>query len=114
MDKLLRPERLEVEPSSSTAAQQWTHWIRSFENFIEAVNATESKKQLNILINYVSPTIYGFISECSTYEEALAILKKIYVKPRNEIFARYSLATRRQQVSESIDQYLQVLKEMSK
>lgn len=75
MDKLLRPENLEVEPCLSDALQQWTHWIRSFENFIEAAKATEEKDRLNLLINYVSPTIYGYISDCSTYEKAIDILK---------------------------------------
>lgn len=34
-----------------------------------------------------------------------------YFKPKNEIFARHTLITKRQ-VAESIDQYLQLLKQM--
>ena len=41
-------------------------------------------------------------------------MKSIYVKSPNEVFARHSLATRKQAPSESIDEYLQILKLLSK
>ena len=39
---------------------------------------------------------------------------KHFVKPTNEIFARYKLATRRQQNGESLDEFLQSLKTLAK
>ena len=38
------------------------------------------------------------------------VLKELFVKPKNEVFARHVLATRSQQMAESLDEYLQVLK----
>lgn len=38
----------------------------------------------------------------------------MYVKPKNEVFARHLLATRRQESSESLDAYLQALKSLGK
>jgi len=38
----------------------------------------------------------------------------LYVKTPNEVFARHSLATRTQQTGESLDEYLQALKTLSK
>lgn len=113
MDKLLKPERLDIDINSSNAAHQWTHWNRTFKNFLEAAKVEEDKDKLNLLINYVSPAIFEYINECVTYEDAINILKNIYVKPKNEIFARHSLSSRKQQDGESIDQYLQALKLMS-
>ena len=54
------------------------------------------------------------MEECADYESAIATLHDIYVKPTNEIYARHQLATRRQQVGESLDEYLQALKILSK
>ncbi|KAG5873296.1 hypothetical protein JTB14_028410 [Gonioctena quinquepunctata] len=54
------------------------------------------------------------MAESDDYSTAIGILKAIYVKPTNEIFARHKLATRKQQSEESIDQYNQALQLLSK
>ncbi|KAI3378314.1 hypothetical protein SNEBB_002033 [Seison nebaliae] len=54
------------------------------------------------------------MSDCSTYEEAIDILKAMFLKPVNEVFARHLLATRRQQSGESLDEFLSVLKVLSR
>ena len=104
MSKLLKPSRLDTDPSSPTAAKEWKHWHRTFINFIEesGENAPDS---LRALINCVSPTVYELIEDCTTYESAISKLESVYVKVPNEIFARHILATRRQQPSESIDDF---------
>ena len=38
----------------------------------------------------------------------------VYVKPKNDIFARHHLATQRQESGEMLDQYLKALKQLSK
>ena len=60
-----------------------------------------------ILTNFDSPTVYDFISHCRTYETAKETLKN--VEPANEIFARHLLATRRQQLNKTSDEFLQSL-----
>ena len=74
----------------------------------------ENIDKFRVLTNFVSPTVFGFIEECTTYEAALEALDNIYVKPTNEIYARHVLATRRQQTGESLDEYLQALKVLCK
>ena len=39
-----------------------------------------------ILANLVSPIVYNFISHYNSYETVREILRKIYVKPANELF----------------------------
>jgi hypothetical protein len=58
--------------------------------------------------------VYQYICEFKTCKEDVDILEPLYVKPRNEIYARHCLATRQQHAGESVDQYLQVLKLLSK
>lgn len=105
---------MDIESSTTNTAYLWSHWSRTFINFLEATKVTEDKEKLNILINFVSPAVFEHINECKTYEEAIDVLKNLYIKPQNEIFARHSLSLRKQEVGESIDQYLQILKQMSK
>lgn len=103
MEKFLRPERLEVDPSSPNAAQDWTHWYATFSNFLADDNSLDSKKKLKLLTNFVTPTVYHYFNECTTFEDAITILKNIYVKPQNIVYARHRLATRKQLANESID-----------
>ena len=113
MDRLLRPERLDTDPNSTSAAQEWTHWLKTFQNFL-AVLPGDDVNRLSVLTNYISPKIYGSIADCTTYEQAIAALTALYVKPSNEIFARHCSATRRQKPGENLDEFLQALKILSK
>lgn len=112
MDKFLRPDRFEADPSSSSAAREWKHWHRTFKNFLEAIQ-THKPDKLKTLINYLGPRVYEFIADCEEYEAAISTLEKMYVKPKNEVFARHLLSTRKQQTSESLDEFLQALKQLS-
>jgi len=47
-------------------------------------------------VNYVSPNVYAYVEESEMYANALKVLQTIFSKPKNEIFARYLLATRKQ------------------
>ncbi|XP_064090684.1 uncharacterized protein LOC135204400 [Macrobrachium nipponense] len=92
MERLLRPPRFEVDPDSAQAAKEWTHWLRTFTNFVQAVQlTTPTLDKLVLLTNYVAPSVYDFVSECETYEKAEEVLTSLYVKPKNEIFARHYL-----------------------
>lgn len=114
MEKFLKPERLDIEPDQKSAEQQWNHWLMTFKNFMTALCAdNRSPDKLSILINYVSPRVYGYIADCSTYDTAIQVLQTYYIKPTNVIYARHLLSTRKQGLSESLDQYLIALKQLS-
>ena len=94
MDKILKPERFNKEPNTPTADKEWTHWFKTFTNFVDAISVDLQPNKLNILINYLDPFVYEYISECDTYNEEVGLLKS--VKKKNVIFARHLLATRKQ------------------
>ncbi|KAJ8887174.1 hypothetical protein PR048_013389 [Dryococelus australis] len=73
-----------------------------------------SKKLLTVLINFVSLAVYEHLSDCGTYDEAIAVLENIYVKPVSEVFGRHKLKTRSQEPGESVDRYLESLKLLDK
>nr|XP_039266307.1 uncharacterized protein LOC120341813 [Styela clava] len=113
MDKVLKPEKLDTDPDIRDAECEWLHWQKTFENFLEAL-PTEGLDKLRVLTNYVSPRTYRYIRNITTYNEAIDTLKGIFVQPKNEIYARHMLATRSQQISESVAEYLRALTELSK
>ena len=75
--------------------------------------AEDAQDKLKFLVNCTSTTIFDFVEDCTTYEEAKQILQELYAKSENKIFARYLLSTRRQQSGESLTEFLQELKKLS-
>lgn len=115
MERFLRPERLETDPNSSTATKEFLHWYQTFRNFSRALQqSAKDISLLDLLTNYVAPQVFEYIAECKTYDGAIDTLHKLYVKPKNEIYARHVLATRRQETGETLDQYLQALNLLAK
>ena len=77
MDKALRPNRFNENPNTATAAKEFKHLIQTLEYCIEVL-PQEGLDELKILTNFVSPTVYDFISDCKTYESGKETLKKIF------------------------------------
>ena len=134
MDKYLKPARFSCDPNASGADKQFKHWLRTFQNFIKTLKtaaptpsvASENENtsgtttedsgdlKLTTLTNYVEANVFEYILDCTTYDEAISTLTKIYVKPVNEIYARYKLSTCQQAEGESLDTFIQNLQRLSK
>ena len=91
--------------------------LETFTNFIEVLHYERPGRPINmraLLTNYLSHTVNEIISDCITYEEAIDVLNATYIKPKNEIFSRHLLATRRQELGETLDHFLKSLRTLSK
>ena len=108
----MRPERFDVNPESSDAADQWNHWYFTFNNFLSSMESLNPDK-LMMLANHISPSVYKSISEYASYEDAIDALEKLYIKPKNEVFARHLLSTAKQDSNQSLDQFLQHLRSLA-
>ena len=116
MDRLLKLEKLCVDPNSPLADKQHKHWLNTFQNFVESVRNADGDREVDklaLLVNYVPPTVYCSIESATTYN-ALSILNSIYIKPKNEAFAWHLLAIRSQHSDESIEEYFRELCELAK
>ena len=134
MDKYLKPSRFDCDPNAVGADKQFKHWLQTFQNFVDTIKTPTTATttgaattgdaapevvdletlKLRTLTNYIAANVYEFIGDCSTYTSAIETLEKIYVKPVNEIFARYKLATCQQSEGESLDTFIQNLHKLSK
>ena len=119
MDKHVRPTRFDVDLTSPNVEKEWKHWLRTFDNFVGTLTLTgdanaQQATKLQALTNYVSASVYEYISEATDYDGAINILKNLYVKPKNVIYNRHKLATRAQSEEENVDQYMQNLEQLSK
>ena len=121
MDLLLKPRTLDADYTSSTGAEEWRYFKTTLDNFIKrlerkaaATDPVETVDKLEILTVLLSPSIHKHVAQCTTYETAIQELTNLYIKTPNEIFARHQLATRKQQSGETLDDYFQALKILSK
>ena len=110
MDKYLRPGRFDCPHDDPAAASQFTHWLKTFSNFIALLPKEPSLDKLQVLINFIAPSIYEYITDVKDFDEALSTLSSLYIRPKNEVFARHALHTRKQLPTESINQFLNALK----
>ena len=113
MERFLQPKTLDCDPNASGSDKKFNHWFRSFTFFLASIEQHNPNK-LEQLVNYVSTDVYDFISDCENYDEAISVLNRLFIKPKNEVFARHVLSICRQETNENLDQYLQRLKNLAK
>ena len=59
MEKVLRPERLDIDPGSLTVTDEFNHWLAAFGHYLAALTVSELQFHwLRILTNLVSPKVY--------------------------------------------------------
>ncbi|XP_014366187.2 uncharacterized protein LOC106717015 [Papilio machaon] len=114
--RLLRPEKFEADPGTPAADLKYLHWKETFENYlaveIEDVKVSDSTK-LKILLNNVSSNIYSFLRNIKDYTKAIRTLDEIYLKPKNEIHARFILTSTKQKPEETVGDFLRNLQQLS-
>ena len=115
MEKFLRPERLDLDVKSTNAEEDYIHWIKTFENFLTAVvKADETVDKLVVLTNFITPKVYHYIADCTTYDTAKAALQSLFVKKKNILCARYMLLNQKQDPAETVSDYVATLKQLTK
>ncbi|XP_069742885.1 uncharacterized protein [Narcine bancroftii] len=114
MERLTRPEKLDIDPQSATAFKAFNFWLLNFENFLRFIQVEEDNQRLTALLSMVSLRVYENIQDETTYTAAIKVLKGLYDQPVNRVHARLVLASRKQQPGESSRAYLQVLKALGK
>ena len=114
MDWLTQPTWLDLNASSPSASREWRHWFKTFENYIEVLDASLAEERridrLKALVNSVSHQVFEYIEESAAYEAAIAKLQDLYIKVPNEVFARHLLATTKQQSGQTLEFLLSLQK----
>ena len=115
--KFIKPSLFGADPNAGQASEEWKHWYRTFTNFLEsfpAVSAITEQEKLSCLVAHIDKDVYSYISECASYNDAMSTLEGLYVKPCNFIFDRHLLMTCKQQTGQSLDDFLQKLRQRSR
>jgi len=71
MDKCLRPQVFSAEADTAYGARRYQHWKHAWENYLRTID--------NVLISLLDASVYTYIHECASYQEAIDCLENIYV-----------------------------------
>lgn len=113
MDKFLRPQPLNIDADSASAADEWEMWLANFNAFVDAIDSSLQPDKLALLRAHISCNIFKLIKHIKDYDEAIEVLQARFVKPKSEVYSRHRLATCRQQAGETLDQFLDSLKSLA-
>ena len=87
MEAYLKPARLNTDPASPQASQEWNHWIMTFDHFLIAAKAESDEDKYRLLMNFITPTVHSYVSEKKTYTAVIQALRNLYDKTPNPIYA---------------------------
>ncbi|KRY38399.1 Actin, acrosomal process isoform [Trichinella spiralis] len=71
-------------------------------------------RPVETLASLLTASTFEYVQGCKTYDDAIAKLSEVYVKPKNVIFARYEFISRKQRDGESLEEFLHALQRLSK
>ena len=77
----MKPERISVDPNSSSTAKECRHWKKTFEHYFERFpRPAEGEKAVNklrVFTNCKAFKVYVVIEKCATYAIAIEILNNL-------------------------------------
>ena len=78
MEKVLEPQRLDAEPGLKTAAHEFKHWLKTFEDYQDALSAADLEPdKYKVLTNLVSAQVYRYFADVEDYDSAVGTLKEL-------------------------------------
>ncbi|OUC46565.1 zinc knuckle, partial [Trichinella nativa] len=105
--------KLAIDPIAPDAEKKWKFWLLQFQDFVQ-LTVEPGIDLVKILRLYLTGSTFEYVQDCKTYDEAIAKLNEVYVKPKNVIFARYEFISRKQRDGESLEEFLHALQRLSK
>ena len=114
-----RPKDLRAGPNSAEAARTSKYWYQTVQEYLATLSELrrEGDQQLNkirIVRSCLSAEIFPYVEDADNYDSIIATLRQLYVKPKNNIYARHPLVSRKQVPSETVSEYLLALRLLAK
>ena len=109
----MRPDQFDADPRRNTSNMEWKHWYKTFSNYLESI-AEHRPNKLKVLVKFLSPQVYDYISECTTYEAAVNTLFALYAKHHsNEAADLHANIVRKPGGDETFDEFTGALENPS-
>ena len=120
MDKHVpRPKDLVADPTAADGPRAFKYWFRTIEDYLATLaefrrDGDPEINKTRIVRNFLSPEMYAYVEELDDYEAIVAALRQLYIKRKNNVYARHLLVSRKQESTELVFEYLQALRLLAK
>ena len=120
MDRHLpKPKDLTTDPSAAEAPRIFKYWLCTIEDYIATLqelrrDADPEINKTRVVRNFLSPEVYSYVEEIQDYDILITTLRQMYIKQKNNVYARHLLVSRKQNSCESVSEYCQALKLLAK
>ncbi|GCB78469.1 hypothetical protein scyTo_0021206, partial [Scyliorhinus torazame] len=85
MDAGLKPEKLNLEARTPEAKDIFKYWLRCFEVYLDSPETPIlGPRKLRLIHARLSHRISAMLEKAPTFEEAIELLRRRFVKPINE------------------------------
>jgi len=85
MDTCLKPHVFDTAVNAVDSSRKWKHRKRTFVSYTARLANITAADKLAILVNLFDTSVYAYISECTTYADAISKLDEAYIKCVNEV-----------------------------
>ena len=103
----------------TSAPTRWQRWLQRFQNYVVAVNIECPKRKRAMLLHYAGEAVHDIfqtLSETGEAKDYALAIKKLtdYFAPKQNVdFETYKFRQTRQEVSETLDQYVTKLRQLA-
>ncbi|GAA47879.1 exosome complex exonuclease RRP6, partial [Clonorchis sinensis] len=102
----------DAAPYSPDGTKRCTHWFRTFKVYINSIKPEDLNK-LETPTRLIDRTVCDFIGGCSIYDPVKTLLEKLYIRPKNIVYARQVLAKNKQEPGQDVGHFVQKLKSLA-
>jgi hypothetical protein len=106
-------------PDSDPASTgpRWSKWVKRFENFLTAMNATEPKRKRALLLHYIGEVAYDIFDTLhetgEDYDTAIEKRSGYFTPKKNIDYEVYVFRQEKQRTGETLDQYATRLRKLA-
>lgn len=109
MDSKIFQKTLPDDPSE----EDYLYWKRMLQIYITKAEVPEDSK-LDVLLVLCGSKAFSLVEDCEDYETAISRMEGKYLKRSTAIMMRHKLLSRKQQSTESVEDYMGALKALAK
>ncbi|KRY45454.1 Retrovirus-related Pol polyprotein from transposon gypsy [Trichinella britovi] len=111
MYKTLSLNKLAIDPTAPDAEKGWKFWLLQFQDFVQ-LTVEPGIDLLKNLRLYLTASTFEYVQDCKTYDDEIAKVNEVYVKPKDVTFSRYEFISRKQRDNESLEEFLHALQRL--
>ena len=109
------PKDLVADPTAADGSRAFKYWLRTIKDHLATLaecrrDGDPEINKTRVARSFLSPEMYAGVEELDDYEAIVAALRQLYIKRKNNDYARHLLVSRKQESTEQVSEHLLALR----